>query len=113
MGHGILHFAFKDDQIKHLLNFRTGNNKLPVETGRHNGISYEDRRCPYCVDEVGDEFHFLLQCSHFSSNRKKYLNKYYYTRPNMFKFTQLMTCRNKTTLTKLSFFVKLIMKEFV
>ena len=103
----------KEDQIKHLLYFRTGNNKLPVETGRYNGTPYEDRKCPYCVHEVGDEFRYLLQCSYFSKNRKRYLDKYYYTRPNMLKFSQLMTCKKKTTLTKLAIFVKLIMKEFV
>jgi len=42
-----------------LLKFRTSNHRLPVETGRYTDIAYEDRKCPFCHNSLGDEFHYL------------------------------------------------------
>ena len=102
----------KHHQIKQLMRFRTANNKLPVETGRHNNIPYEERKCPFCQNEIGDEFHFLLQCHHFTQDRRKYINKYYFKNPNMYKYKELMTSENIKILVNLSIFVKIIMKVF-
>ena len=42
--------------------FRTMNHKLPFETGRWHNISRQNRICTLCNYEIGDEFHFLLNC---------------------------------------------------
>ena len=39
-----------------LCNFRTGNVKLPIETGRWFNIERDDRICHLCNNDVGDEF---------------------------------------------------------
>ncbi len=45
--------------------FHTGNNQLPVITGRHHQINREERYCTKCNErKIGDEFHMLLQCQH-------------------------------------------------
>ena len=54
--------------------FRTNNHKLPVETGRWENIPLNDRKCTFCTRDIGDEFHYLFRCSHFSTERSTFLN---------------------------------------
>jgi hypothetical protein len=35
---------------------------MPIETGRWQNISREDRICHVCREEVGDEYHYLFLC---------------------------------------------------
>ena len=43
-----------------LIKFRTGNHKLPVETGRWENIPHNDRKCNLCeLNQVGDEIHLI------------------------------------------------------
>ena len=71
-----------------LCKFRTGNHFLPVETGRWEGIAISDRTCALCenVNEIADEYHYILICPFFNEQRKTFLKKYFYTRPNTLKF---------------------------
>ena len=46
------------------------------------------------------------------NDRKEYLKSYFYKRPNILKFNELMSSRNRQTLIKLSKFVDIIMKHF-
>ena len=49
-----------------MFRFRTANHKLPVETGRWNNIELSERKCQLCESNyLGDEFHYLLECSFF------------------------------------------------
>ena len=45
-----------------LISFRTRNHKLPVETGRWRSIALNERKCPLCQSDIGDEYHYLLAC---------------------------------------------------
>jgi hypothetical protein len=46
-----------------LCKFRTTNHKLPIEHGRWNNIPRENRKCNLCnLEEIGDEFHYILNC---------------------------------------------------
>ena len=84
-----------------------------VETGRQDNIPLEERKCNLCEkNDIGDEFHYLFVCSHFNSDRKQFLKPYFYKRPNMIKFKELLTTKNVKLLIKLSDFVKIIMKKF-
>ncbi len=61
---------------KHLyinvVKFRTSNHKLPIETGRWNGIERSERKCNLCnLKDIGDEFHYLLICPFLAESRKK------------------------------------------
>ena len=95
------------------LKFRTANHKLPIEVGRWTNTDISDRKFPKCdANDLGDEFHYLLQCQYFKRDRIQFLDKFYYTRPNVLKFTQLMNSDNPKVLKKLCTFVKVIMNAF-
>ena len=57
------------DKTRALIKFRTGNHRLPIETGRYKKIPIEKRKCRFC-NTVGDEFHYVLECQHFISAGK-------------------------------------------
>ena len=95
---------------KHLCLFRTRNHRLPVERGRWLNITTSDRKCHFCNSDVGDEFHALLKCPFFSIDRRRFIKPYFYKRPNIIKFDELMNTNNTAALKKLAKFVRVIMK---
>ena len=99
---------------KQILRFRTCNYKLPIEIGRYARpiIPRHLRYCPFCVNLIGDGFHYLLECKHFNQTRKKYLDKEYTFRPNMYKFKKLMQTTNITELRNLAIFINIIIRKF-
>ena len=95
-----------------IIKFRTCNYKLPIETGRWHDVPYNERKCTLCnQNELGDDFHYLMKCSFFETERKALLRPYYYSRPNIIKFQDLLNFNSKTILTKLSKFMKVIMNK--
>ena len=96
-----------------LLKFRLSNHRLPVETGRWENTPLDERKCVLCEkNDIGDEFHYLFVCNHFKSERKNFLMPYFYKRPNIIKFKELLSTENENLLMKLSCFIKIIMKKF-
>ena len=96
-----------------LIKFRTSNHRLPVEVGRLNGTPYTDRKCTLCdKNDLGDEFHYLLTCPYFLTERCNLLKPYFYQRPNILKFKSLLTSTNRKVLANLSKFVTIIMNNF-
>lgn len=96
-----------------LVKFRTTNHKLFIETGRWRNVPISDRKCKKCNNNsLGDEFHYLFECSFFKSDRELLLRKYFYNRPNTIKYRLLMNSNNKIILKNLSLFVQKIMKHF-
>lgn len=86
---------------------RIANHKLPIEKGRYNNLPREDRKCNLCNSEkIGDEFHFLLECPLLNEIRTKYISKYYFTKPNLFKYSQLLSSQNTSKVLKLGKFIK-------
>ena len=62
-----------------IIKYRTGNHRLPVETGRWDDIPLNERKCKICTkDDFGDEYHYLFTCDFFKSDRKLYLKPYFY-----------------------------------
>ena len=99
----------------YLSKLRTGNNQLPVITGRYRGISREERYCDKCNSgQVGDEYHVLFQCQyqHVVQLRNKYIPDYYKTNPNQFKFIMLMQSENVKLLNNLAQFIKEALRLF-
>ena len=96
----------------YILKIRTSNNNFPVELGRHSRIDYNLRLCPFCLKDIGDGFHYLLQCVHFNAQRKMYLKKYYYNRPNVEKMSELLNSSSLKELKKLSIFSKILVSAF-
>ena len=73
----------------------------------------DDRNiCPLWQTDVGDEFHFLLSCPAFESQRKLYVSPYFFERPNSIKFKQIFSMKSKIKLRKLSRFIQYILYVF-
>ena len=53
-----------------LAKLRCGVAPIRVETGRYEGLTYEERMCPYCKNVVEDESHLLLVCPLYNDIRK-------------------------------------------
>ena len=106
------HYLSTLDQnsIKSLIRFRTSNHKLPVETGRYTNTPYARRMCNSCQHELGDEMHYVLICPLMAKYREKYIDQYYYNKPSMLKFLQLMGSKSVTELQNLSILTDKIMR---
>jgi len=100
---------------KILLKFRLSSHKLPIQRLRYSNVPLNERICNICDrNELGDEFHYLFNCSfhHLKSLRKQYFPRYYLHNPNVIKLQQLMNSKSKKQLVKLTLFVKCIMSQF-
>ena len=81
---------------------RLSSHILAIETGRYKKISRSNRVCIHCNrGVVEDEYHFVLICVSYKDLRENYIKKYYWNRPSMLKFIQLLTCKNKKILCNL------------
>ena len=86
---------------------RVSSHRLEVESGRWVKpvrIPFDERKCVNC-SVLEDEYHFILECPLYSDLRKKYISKYYWLRPNMFKFLELLKSTSTGRIRKLSCYV--------
>ena len=91
------------------------SDRLPIQQRRTLGIPRDERICTVCDSgEVGDEFHYLLNCSNenVKRNRIKYVDKYYTHHPNVPKFCSLMNMTSKYKNIKLAKFISCILQLF-
>ena len=65
--------------------FRCGVAPIRIETGRYEGLSIEERICPFCSN-IEDERHVLLDCRVYNDLRISLLDKALYFVPG---FTDL------------------------
>lgn len=90
-----------------LCRFRLSNHNLPIEKGRHMGLTREDRKCLKCTTgDIGDEFHYLFVCHFFDEKRRELLSHHYYRHPSMKKMCDLFNVRNSKKIVKLAKFCK-------
>ena len=67
--------------IKHrqaVTKLRISSHRLPVESGRYNNVPFDKRTCKLCnLNEVGNEQHYLIQCSNtlFKEIRYSFIQK--------------------------------------
>ena len=88
--------------------FRMASHQLRIVTGRYgnNRIERNQRLCNICNSgEIEDEYHFLIICDAYKDIRVKYLKKYYYTKPSVMKFVQLVNSNKTTVVYKLCKFL--------
>jgi hypothetical protein len=89
-----------------LARFRTSSHELLIETGRHMNLLRADRICRNCnLNLIENEYHFLLICPKYRDLRKEYLKRYYYTWPNIQKFTSLLTNNSTSSLINLAKYI--------
>ena len=63
--------------------------------------------------DVQGEFHITLCCAKFNYLRVKYIQPYYYRRPSMLKFVELMITENRQDIQRLMVFLKLTFKLYL
>ena len=96
-----------------LIKFRTANHYLPIETGRWNNTPLENRLCTLCeMNDIGDEYHYLFICNFFTDQRKHLLKSYYYVKPSILKFNELMNTRRISYLKNTCKLIKEICNKF-
>ena len=71
------------------------------------GVGINQIRYLWKIDcnTLEDEFHFILECPLYQDLRAEYIKRYYWVRPNMPKFIELLKSENKTTINKLSVYI--------
>ena len=75
-----------------------------IETSPHRQIVRNQRICSMCtLNEVEDEYHFLLICQVYDQLRHMYFKKYYYNKLSMLKLMQLLNCENVNVLNAFVF----------
>ena len=85
---------------------RVSSHRLAIESGRWarpNRIPVDERKCNEC-GVLEDEYHFIIECKLYSDLRIKYIPKYYWKRPSMNKFVELLNSNNVNHLRKLGIF---------
>ena len=75
--------------------FRLSSHTLKIEQGRYTNDRRENRKCTLCnLNDIEDEFHFVLKCPFYSLLRNNYVKSYYYKKPSVFKMIQLFSVQN-------------------
>ena len=98
-----------DKDVFTLCRFRTVNHKLPIESGRWKNIPRENRTCNLCnSNEIGDEFHYILECTYFSEERKECIDEKFCTNINTLKFKAVMNFSKQSKLKKLCTLISII-----
>ena len=101
------------DQLrKNMTKFRCRNHRLPIESGCRTHVSRDMRICQHCRKDIGDEYHYLLSCPHFTTERAKYIKKTCWQKPSAIQLERLMNNTNSDDFRKLSMFVKFILSTF-
>ena len=90
----------------YLTKIRLGSHSLISETGSwaRPKITYSERKCLHC-NVLGDEYHHILECTKYIDLRKKYVPKFYYVNPSMFKFIDLLLCKKKKVQNNLCIYI--------
>ena len=57
-----------------LTKFRLSNHHLMIEKGRYENRPLCDRTCPFCPDQIENEFHFLIKCPIYTELRARMLD---------------------------------------
>lgn len=71
---------------KLITRLRLSSHDLKIETGRYDNLKRDCQKCDFCnINEIEDEFHFLLICPSLRSLREKYVKKYYSRKPSVYK----------------------------
>ena len=76
-----------------------------IETGRHMNIARNQRKCSKCrLNEIQDEYHFILVCPYFIDLRNKFISNYFTQNPSMYKFLQLLNSNKRKEIINLANF---------
>ena len=86
---------------------RLSSHQLLIETGRHKNVERKNRKRTLCnLNEIEDEFHFILVCPFYKEIREMYLKKYYCKKPSMYKLIELLNSSSVKILNGIGIFYK-------
>ena len=91
-----------------LSQFRCVSHDLAIETGRHGLVNLERSRrlCKFCnLQDIEDEYHFLLICPLYIELRIKFINDYYWKSPSMYKCINLLKVENLSVLKNVAQYI--------
>ena len=98
-----------DDLSTAFCHFRSLNQRFPIEWGRIIRTARDDRICELCfLNKIGDEFHYMLECSYFEDARRVYLPRILTTACNI----DIMCTNDVQELFKVAKFCKVILETF-
>jgi hypothetical protein len=101
-----------DSRFEKYLDVLNDKNRLPIEVGRWTNVERHNRLCHLCQSrEIGDEFHYVLQCPNFVSDRKNLIPKYCFIKPNTLKLSLLFSKKKPETIGKLCKLIDIINKK--
>ncbi len=83
--------------------FRCRNYKIPIVTGLYSNTPLEDRLCTLCNNDIGDEFHYIFNCTYFNAKRFVYLSQFYYQHPSTEKMSLLFNSKGDVLLNLCKF----------
>ena len=95
---------------------RVASHRLETEAGRRhkpNRTPVEEKKCHFCRNSVEDEFHFIIECKLYEDLREEYIKRYFWARPNIQKFIELLQSENKKTIKNLSIYIFKKRNEFL
>ena len=94
-----------------LTRLRITAHNLAIETGRYDGRERQERICNKCdLNEVEDEYHFVMKCTLYRDFRHIYINEYFIVNPSIDKFVALLSSTNKNVIQQLGRFVNIALK---
>ena len=93
------------------MKFRCRNYKLPIVTGLYSNTPLEERICTLCnCNAIGDEFHYIFNCTYFNAKRILYLGEFYFRHPSTEKMSMLFNSEGEILLN-LCKFIEYIVKN--
>ena len=93
--------------------YRCGNSKIPVVVGRYTNKPIDECLCQLCNNtDVGDEYHYVMKCKFFETERLSLIPHYYWRSPSTAMFELLFSTENRNTLNRLSKFISIILAKF-
>ena len=95
--------------------FRLSSLKFLIERARWHKtvVPYHEITCRSTLcnkHDIQDEYHVALICEYFKNIREKYIKPYYYHRPSMIKFIELMNTPNSKERFRMMLFLKFVFK---
>ena len=58
------------------------------------------------MNDVEDEYHFILKCPFNTNLRHLHIKKYYWSKPSVFKLVQLLSVQNRKELCNIGKYFK-------
>ncbi len=82
--------------------------------GRYSNIDRQEKICHLCnINEVRDEYYYLLKCSYFKLDREIYIQDQYTNHPTTLTMRQIMNSTDINQLIKLSKFMSILLSHFI